>query len=54
MNEPKQPVTLTRQALYDLIWATPIDRLAKDYGISGRGLQKICQRLGMPERLTRS
>ena len=43
--ERKLPVTVTREALYELIWATPIDRLAKDYGISGRGLQKICERL---------
>jgi hypothetical protein len=43
MDQPKQPVTLTRQALYDLVWATPIDRLATDYGISGRGLQNICR-----------
>ncbi len=48
MTEPNSPVTLTRQALYDLIWATPIDRLAKEYGISGRGLQKICERLDVP------
>jgi hypothetical protein len=41
-------ITLTREELYGLVWATPIDRLAKDYGLSGNGLAKICFRHHVP------
>ncbi|HLG87163.1 MAG TPA: hypothetical protein VKZ79_08190 [Alphaproteobacteria bacterium] len=27
---------------------TPIDRVAKEFGITGRGLAKICERLDIP------
>jgi hypothetical protein len=38
----------TRRELYDLVWKTPVDQLAKQFGISGRGLGKICERSGIP------
>lgn len=38
----KPPIRLTREDLHAQIWATPVDVLAKTYGISGRGLGKIC------------
>lgn len=39
-----KPRILTRRELYDLIWSTPISKLATDFGISDRGLAKICER----------
>lgn len=39
-----KPRILTRRELYDLVWATPISKLAADFGISDRGLAKICER----------
>lgn len=39
---------LTRQELYDLVWAHPVSKLAKDYGLSDRGLAKLCERHSVP------
>ncbi len=44
----KQPVTVSRDELYKQVWHTPMSRLAADYGISGNGLAKICDRLKIP------
>ena len=41
-------VKLTRQELYDKIWATPISKVAKEYGLSDVGLAKICKRHQIP------
>jgi hypothetical protein len=41
-------VTLTRQQLYDRAWTTPIDTLATELGLSGRGLGKVCARHDIP------
>jgi hypothetical protein len=41
-------ITLTRQQLYDRAWTTPLDTLAKELGLSGRGLGKLCQRHDIP------
>jgi len=40
--------TFTRRELYDLVWSKPMMGLAKEYGISDRGLAKICDRTGIP------
>ncbi len=40
--------TLTRQELYDRVWQTPMVKIAAEYGISGRGLAKLCERHGIP------
>lgn len=40
--------TFERQKLFDEIWATPITKLAKEYGLSDVGLRKICLALDMP------
>lgn len=40
--------TFTRQELYDLVWSTPISNLAAKYGLSDRGLAKICGRHHIP------
>lgn len=39
---------LTRRQLYDLVWKTPIDALAPKFGLSGRGLGKLCERNAIP------
>lgn len=48
MSEVKNATTVTREELYAQVWTTPVDRLAESYGISGRGLSKICARLNIP------
>lgn len=40
--------TLTREQLYELVWQTPMIRLAGRFGISDVGLSKICRRLEIP------
>ena len=47
-DESKQPVRLTREELYQLVWQTPLSRLAKRYRITGNGMAKICNRLNVP------
>ena len=34
--------TFERQQLFDEVWATPVAKLAKGYGLSDVGLRKIC------------
>lgn len=47
---PKPPKVrrLSRQDLYQLVWTEPITTLAKRFGISDRGLTKVCQRSDIP------
>ena len=46
----KKPQTISRDDLYRQVWQTPASRLCAQYGISGRGLKKICDRLNVPPR----
>src|SRR5258707_12558453 len=39
---------ISRQELYNLIWSKPITALAERFGISDRGLAKVCGRSGIP------
>ena len=39
---------LTRQQLYDRVWAAPMSQVAAEFGLSGGGLAKICDRLLIP------
>ncbi len=39
---------LTRNDLYELVWQRPIIKVAKEYGLSDRGLSKLCERYGIP------
>jgi predicted adenine nucleotide alpha hydrolase (AANH) superfamily ATPase len=41
-------ITLTRKELYDLVWSTPLCKVAKDYLITTDRLKKICNRLNIP------
>jgi hypothetical protein len=38
----------TRQEFYDLVWTTPVVKLAKEFGLSGVGLRKTCVRYQVP------
>src|SRR5258708_18900035 len=42
---------ISRKELYNLIWSTPITALAERFGISDRGLAKVCRRSGIPAPL---
>jgi hypothetical protein len=49
MNMPNdRPRTVTRKELYELVWGTPMARLAEEFGVSGNGLAKACRRLQVP------
>ena len=37
-----------REKLFDEVWATPVTKLAKSYGLSDVGLRKICVALDVP------
>jgi hypothetical protein len=40
--------TLTREQLYDPVWSEPMQRLAKQIGISDVAVAKHCRKLGVP------
>lgn len=40
--------TVTRRELYERVWQTPMVKLAIEYGLSGRGLAKLCERHAIP------
>lgn len=48
MAETIETRTLTRQELYELVWKTPVRRLATQFGISDVGLAKTCKRHQIP------
>lgn len=47
-TEPKRPVEITRDELYRQVWEKPMSKLALEYGITGNGLAKICDRMQVP------
>lgn len=42
------PVTLSRHALYDLVWSEPRTELAKAFGVSNVAINKHCLRANVP------
>lgn len=46
MNETISKVT--REELYQQVWATPAVQLAKKYGVSSTAIAKICRKLNVP------
>ena len=49
MNEDEEtPLTMSREALYELAWPKPMRELAKDFGISDVALAKRFRRLATP------
>src|SRR5437867_540805 len=47
-TETQRPHAFTRQKLYDLVWSEPMRNLAGKYGISDRGLAKVCKAANIP------
>jgi hypothetical protein len=41
--------TVSREELYELVWAKPTRDVAKEFGLSDVGLGKICERLNVPK-----
>lgn len=48
--EPSSPqaTEVTREELFRQVWSTPMSKLAVQYGLSGNGLAKICDRMLVP------
>jgi len=44
----KESIKFTRAELYDKIWSIPATKLAKEFGVSGRRLEKMCARFNIP------
>jgi len=44
----RQKTSFEREKLFDEVWATPVTKLAKGYGLSDVGLRKICVALDVP------
>ncbi len=45
---PWKETKFVREQLYQEVWAEPVSKLAKRYGLSDVGLRKICKRLNVP------
>lgn len=44
----KKPVVLSREELYERVWSKPISVLAREFGLTGNALAKICSRVHVP------
>ena len=44
----RETIVLTRQELFDLVWANPLSALAKELGVSDVTLGKTCRKLDIP------
>src|SRR5688572_7356431 len=44
----RPPIALSRKELYRRVWSEPLTAVAKDVGLSGNALAKICNRLLVP------
>ncbi|WP_316395247.1 hypothetical protein [Bradyrhizobium sp. 33ap4] len=45
---PSHARRVTREELYRMVWDKPMIRLAEEFGITGNGLAKVCDRLDVP------
>lgn len=45
---PTNYMTMSRQALYDLVWSKPLAQVANDFGISDVALAKRCAEVNIP------
>jgi hypothetical protein len=43
-----QEIHLTRSELFERVWSEPVEKLAKEWGLSGRGLGKACAKMRIP------
>lgn len=48
MSTTDETFTLTREQVYELVWTTPIQKLAREWGISDVGLAKILRGMDIP------
>ena len=39
---------ISRQDLYEQVWATPVSKLAENFGVSGSYLARVCEALNVP------
>ena len=44
----RRPIALSRKELYQRVWSQPLSIVAKELGVSGNALAKICNRLMVP------
>lgn len=44
----EREIRLTRAELFERVWSEPVEKLAKEWGLSDRGLGKACRRLQIP------
>ncbi len=42
------PIEISRKDLYERVWAEPIQKLSREYGLSDVGLAKVCHRYNIP------
>jgi hypothetical protein len=47
-SDPKKPVMLSRQQLYDRDWSTPMTSLAEEFGFDNGYLTRVCKRETTP------
>ena len=48
MARSGDPLTLSREDLYELVWSKPMTELAQDFGLSDVALAKRCRKLAVP------
>ena len=48
MSTAAKPPELSREELYEKVWAAPLRTIAREYGLSDVGLKKICTRHDIP------
>lgn len=41
-------VKISREDLYEQVWATPVNQLANEFGVSGSYLARVCEALNVP------
>lgn len=41
-------IEITKKQLYDLVWSTPISKLAEKYALSGEGIRALCNKHEIP------
>jgi len=49
MLKKKIRKTITRKELHELVWSKPVMDISKEFGISDRGLGKVCERYDIPK-----
>lgn len=45
---PSKKVKISRNDLYEQVWAVPVNQLANEFGVSGSYLARVCEALNVP------